>query len=479
MLRPFPLTALCVFSLTCTAAVSLATPTNEQLVAQMDNARGEALQQLKQQIVQRGMAMHELLWQSDDAMSDLRVELRRQIRARRDDEAAARGRVVHEWGSVRYLQNQSGGIVGGMSEDQSDLPAFVQVWSKQPVIDMQIIEKPVIYFYTDKRMNVNVHVTNPNGLITQWYPRATQFQPQRQSWQPQIPARNGQVVWNSVELNPSTPGDLVDVPRDHPWWHVARDVDAATLSVNGDTEKFLFYRGTDAGGAQLRVDQFGEATYKLTNTTDQPIEHVVMLRVHNGKATYHYVRRVPRGYRQTVKLTMDEAKPLDEQWQQQATRFTECLEAHGLFPKEAAGITKIWGRDWFAAEGIRLLYIMPQAHVDQMLRLNISPKPAATVRSIVVQVECVTPDLNERIERLVKQLGDESYDLRAAAQRELLKLDRFAEAVLREQKETADDPEVRERVERILDHLQTKRQQFDQVQIQGGGNPMGLPIIGG
>jgi hypothetical protein len=90
------------------------------------------------------------------------------------------GLVVHEWGTFLAMSGADGATLDGMYHEEHALPGFVHARSKDqlrmPTVSLKG-ETPVIYFYTDRRQEVNVRVKFPEGVWTQWYPQASLVTP--------------------------------------------------------------------------------------------------------------------------------------------------------------------------------------------------------------------------------------------------------------------------------------------------------------
>src|SRR5665213_834447 len=107
---------------------------------------------------------------------------------------------VHEWGTFTDVQGGDGELLSWRPLETSELPGFVRDWKnpgmnrrfagffigneptivtgvKQVMITLQRLETPVMYFYSDADMSVDMDVRFPKGLITEWYPQATQIGP--------------------------------------------------------------------------------------------------------------------------------------------------------------------------------------------------------------------------------------------------------------------------------------------------------------
>ena len=73
------------------------------------------------------------------------------------------------------------------------------------------------------------------------------------------------------------------------------------------------------------------------------------------------------------------------------------LVEQGLFAPEAKAMIATWRDSWFE-EGTRLFYLLPQAAVDAVLPLEISPAPVRVVRTFVGRLELATPEILKDIE---------------------------------------------------------------------------------
>src|SRR5947209_132420 len=85
--------------------------------------------------------------------------------------APAEALVVHEWGTFLTMQGSDGVTLDGMYHEEHALPSFVHARSRDqlriPAVSVKG-ETPVIYFYTDRKLNVSVRVDFPHGVWTQW-----------------------------------------------------------------------------------------------------------------------------------------------------------------------------------------------------------------------------------------------------------------------------------------------------------------------
>ena len=431
--------------------------------------------ELKQRVETEGWSQqwHDELYSHEDPA--VGAALRQMLRAKRDAAALASGLVVHEWGSMQHHLGTTTSEFDPIGEDQSDLPKFVNVWADQPVIQPQVIRKPILYFYTQEQLKVNVTVRFPKGVLTQWYPDVSFYSPMRDGRvRPggnQAQMQNGTLAWHQLNLDPKTDtGKFANVDKDHPWWHTARDTDATPVhmpaqvgrggKVKEAVERFLFYRGAGQYTPMVLPEQSEQGeTFSVRVPFEQiDLRGVFLVRVNDSGATITHAP-VLKG-QSTLKLDgPDQTQPVEAAATTAKVQLIDSLEAAGLFPKEAAGLVKIWGDDMFTTPGDRLLYIMPNNEVERLLPLDIQPAPSQTVRTLIGWVELSTPAAEKRVMNLVKLLGSEKWVERKEADEELRKLDHFAEAILRRAMNTTEDAETRLRIEQILLELEHKRTQ--------------------
>lgn len=431
---------------------------------------------LKQRVEAEGWSQqwHDALYAHEDKA--IGAAVRKMLRAKRDESALSAGLVAHEWGSMQHHVGTSTSEFDLIGEDQSDLPSFVKVWANQPMIGPQVIRKPILYFYAQEKQKVNVTVRFPEGVLTQWYPDVSYFTPQRDGnvrpGNKQVaPPRNGALAWQQIELNPDTKTNLfAKVDKDHPWWHIARDTNATPVRVINQNrrgaqepiaiERFLFYRG--AGSYKPMVlptrNEPGKELSIRVPFSQIDLRGVFLVRVNDSGATIAHAP-VLRAEGTMALGGPDQIKPVEQAAETAKVQLIDSLEAAGLFPKEAAGLVKIWGDDMFTTPGERLLYLMPSNEVERVLPLEIQPAPSQTVRTLIAWVELSTPEAEKRVMDLVEKLGSNDAKVRNAAEAELRSFDRFAESILQRVSSKTTDPNVKQRIDQILSALEQERRQ--------------------
>ncbi len=103
-----------------------------------------------------------------------------------------------------------------------------------------------------------------------------------------------------------------------------------------------------------------------------------------------------------------------------------------------------------AKSEMSLVYVLPEGRVDGLVRLDIKPRPDELVRTAIVVLNNIDPDLGSRIKMLIAELGDPSWPVRDRAQRELEEMDKAAVKQLQDARGHSD-PEIAFRVQQILE----------------------------
>jgi len=73
------------------------------------------------------------------------------------------------------------------------------------------------------------------------------------------------------------------------------------------------------------------------------------------------------------------------------------LISSGLYPEEAHAMLESWKDSWFE-EGSRLIYIVPDSFVENILPLSVEPQPATIHRVFVGRMELLTAATQNAIE---------------------------------------------------------------------------------
>jgi hypothetical protein len=355
--------------------------------------------------------------------------------------------VVHEWGTFTSIAGRDGVALDWRPlSGPSDLPDFVhtiqegnegirhrRVQGKEDMTARVRMETPVLYFYSDKEMDVSVNVNFPKGKITEWYPQAR--------------AVGTNVDWGKVKVMPGAALTFpVESSESH--YYPAREVDAAPVQVcstnnkPAQQEKFLFYRGIGNFDLPLSVKLENDSVV-LKNLGKDEIAHLIIFENQGGKI----------GYRLCDAFTgeMTHERPiLDKSMDALLEDLKQILVASGLYEKEAAAMIKTWRSSWFE-EGMRVFYVLPRNTTDQILPVTIEPRPAELVRVLVGRAEVITSQMERAVQQQISLLRDESPQVREMAIREIRKYGRFSEPILKRLLEQESDAIVRSRIRKLIE----------------------------
>jgi hypothetical protein len=351
--------------------------------------------------------------------------------------------VVHEWGTFTSIAGKDGvALEWRPLNGPTDLPKFVhtiqnrgdglRVPSKADLTAAVRMETPVLYFYSDNEMDVDVKVDFPKGRITEWYPHARSV--------------NTSIDWGRLRV---MPGAVVNLPVEDKESHYypARETDSAPVRVcatddkPAQQEKFLFYRGVGTFDLPVSVKLEGDKVV-LKNTAQDAIAHLIVFENRGGKVGYRVIDSF------TGEITL-ERPTLDRNMESLLHDLNQMLVGSGLYEKEAAAMVKTWRDSWFE-EGLRVFYVLPRQATDTVLPITIDPKPAELVRVLVGRAEVITPEMEKSVQTQVKMLGDPSPTAREAARQDIRKFGRFSEPILKRILEHEPNELIRERINELI-----------------------------
>jgi hypothetical protein len=296
--------------------------------------------------------------------------------------------IAHEWGTFTSIAADDGEAVEWLPlQGPSDLPCFVERFQNLPVkpglAGTVRMETPVLYFYAPAEATVDVSVRFRQGLITEWYPRASVTPAALPATGLRTAGFTSTARWDRVTLRPGTAHELPEESAPS-HYYAARHTDAAPLQVASQREKFLFYRGVGRFGLPVSAvaDHRGRILARSTES-DVPLGTLLLFENRGGRIGFG-VRRAPGSHAtfEPVALNGDAGRLHAE--------LETILVASGLYRKEARAMIETWRDSWFE-EGARLLYIVPAHTIDAVLPLTIDPRPAAVVRVFVGRIELFTP----------------------------------------------------------------------------------------
>jgi len=370
--------------------------------------------------------------------------------------------VVHEWGTFLAMNGADGVTLDGMYHEEHALPGFVHARSRDELrlrTSNLKGETPVIYFYADQPLQVQVEVGFPAGLWTQWYPQADFLGPSLVQ-QGSLPrARGGRIHWTVQVAPPAGKHPPLPVTGSDALWNYARDVDAAFVSAdNGaragssrEWERFIFYRGL--GEAPLPLDLSAADGGRLGCGSNLPegLKHIYVLRVERGKGAYQYLPELKCGDRlDHVMPAMDHAVPVERFAASVSDDLAGRLVESGLYVKEARAMVNTWRASYFTTEGVRALFVLPQAWTDRFIPMTINPPPDELVRVMVGRIELLTPERERAAESAISSLASPDQAVRERAFTLLRDQGRYVEPIVRRVMESTADERVRTLCLRLL-----------------------------
>jgi hypothetical protein len=332
---------------------------------------------------------------------------------------------VHEWGTFTSVQGGDGELLEWRPLQTSELPGFVHDWTKPGLnrfptgigkgglITLQRMETPVIYFYSDEKMTVDVSVDFPKGVITEWYPQASQIGPSLpMATNPPITPTtltNSRAVWKNLEIAPPENllkrGQLLPQDKSGSHYFAARGTGAnlVQMELPGETnspveaEKFIFYRGAGSFKTPLRVSVNADDDVAVENSGVEKLSHLFLVSIHNGRGAFAHMDELPPGNPVSwLNLNALSAEnwqhlPLTQFQNAIGAQMESALTSEGLFADEARAMINTWRDSWLAEEGERVLYILPRTWTDEILPMTLNPQPQNLARVMVGRAEIITP----------------------------------------------------------------------------------------
>lgn len=329
------------------------------------------------------------------------------------DVASARmdpeGVIAHEWGTFTTVAGADGRAADWLPlGGPADLPCFVERYRNRGVIKglranvttltyeavrasllgKVRMETPVLYFYSPKGVTADVRITFPRGLMTEWYPKATVTQHDVASETLRLRGQVSAIEWRDVKIRPQSRTDFLTEPRGS-HYYAARDTDAAPLSVAGQQEKFLFYRGVGDFDVPISAEPAGDGAVRIRNLGTRDLHGVILFQNVGGRLSYRV--------HGTVKDEATIAAPTDSaELSSIRADLERILVDGGLYPKEARAMVTTWRDAWFE-EGVRVFYVLAPADVDAILPLTINPAPVRVARVFVGRMDVITPAIVQSV----------------------------------------------------------------------------------
>jgi hypothetical protein len=271
------------------------------------------------------------------------------------------------------------------------------------------LETPVIYFYTDRPFDARVGVSFNGGSISQWYPQRSGGEPPpaterilTKGLAEPHPERNrldftgggyhGRITWD-VKVEPAGIDAMARVfhSGETPSWIYPRHTNSAlVMNKEGETEKFLFYRGV--GNLQLpgAFTSTDAGQVSVRNAGGAAIPGILAFELDNeSNARWGVARHIVSGGTTRINLG---TRPFTKDWRKAVhAEGVRLLMDAGLFRQEADAMLHTWWSSYFERAGFRVFWIVPRETTDAILPIDVSPAPEKSVRVMLGRTEILSP----------------------------------------------------------------------------------------
>ncbi len=235
-------------------------------------------------------------------------------------------------------------------------------------------------------------------------------------------------------------------------WAPSRNVKANALTVGGENEQFIFYRGIGKFEPDFRVTSDEKGTLTVANSSDQPIAAAFLIQVGSGHGAVQRLAQIPAKGAITVgaPAPLNDQSPTSEQFIAHAGPALKlALVESGLNDDESQAMVDTWTRSYFKTDGTRILYIAPRPWADAILPIRFTPVPDELVRTLVGRVEVLSQlDETALLEKLRAALAQTKTDPNFYY--EAYELGRFAEPKLWRAHALAHEQELKDYIAQII-----------------------------
>ncbi|MGY8766830.1 MAG: hypothetical protein ACKVH8_00195 [Pirellulales bacterium] len=227
------------------------------------------------------------------------------------------------------------------------------------------------------------------------------FDPRHRTLGSLTPNTVGSIQWNTLGIG----GDQLPPATDEHVWLAPRKVAAPLLTTEqGQTERYLFYRGVANIEAPLRVVRDSEQnTLSIySNTSDRNLVkkpmsyHVAWLAdIREGKVAFRKLSNLSsNSANKALASTAANFSPNEYDSKNMLLlrkSMKQALLEEGLYEDEAEAMLNTWKLSYFQSPGLRLFFTLPRDWTDEVLPLTIS-QPAKIVRAMIGRIEIITPE---------------------------------------------------------------------------------------
>jgi hypothetical protein len=345
---------------------------------------------------------------------------------------------IHEWGTFTSLQDEAGRTLGGINSDDEPVPGFCHDanWALvarpselPPVADKGAarchpdvtmrLETPVLYFHLppgeSMPQTASVKVSFRGGWLTQFYPAAETSG--LANMDRLTETATSSLSWNDLKIGVDAAGPQTSDRV----WTAPRAVQAASVTTaNGESEKFLFYRGVGHLASPLQVRRTADAASlavssqlsgALSQCTPLTLQHLWLVSIHpDGACAFRAlapaILQAPlKGQKQPILFSVPAEFSASAYPAANLSRLKSemhaALREDGLFPDEADALLNTWEVSYFKSPGQRLFFMMPKGWTDWYLPLEVSV-PCEVKRAMIGRLELVTPQQRALLKTLAK-----------------------------------------------------------------------------
>lgn len=326
--------------------------------------------------------------------------------------------VVHEWGTFTSVLGSDGERLGGLHHEEELLPSFIvgrdllketsfipggsghcrpskgmPVCDDAPASTFQVtpehvtqkMETPVLYFYSDEKVQAKVSVRFPQGVISQYYPAPISFYPaigNLRSLGEGLVNFDVEVTTEKLALPKVESGNV---------YGPAREVASNDIRSGNQNERFIFYRGLGDFVTALHISSSVGGGVFLENVGSK-ISQVILLDVTSTTGAVKALGAME--YQQQMHVNGKALSDFRSQklphaeFEAQAQKvIVDALIASGLYPDESLAMFNTWKTSYLKSHGLRALYVLSRQETDHLLPIAVSPKPSELVRTLVGRIE--------------------------------------------------------------------------------------------
>jgi len=388
-----------------------------------------------------------------------------------------KGLVVHEWGVFR-VHDDIALANADMRAEWDGLPKFIygQVKGRdfpKPWGDLEIVDKPVLFFHCPQAVDVDLKVDFPGGIPAVWWPGTQTPAGNLGGLRPRVfsgPAGGPDTLCRTLEWRlhlkeapkngKGAPG-LLAVDSGH-WVNTLRSVKADDVfafvggqGVGYEREKFVYYDGLVPRAKWIGITVAGDKV-SVKNRLNHPVFDLTV--VDRRQSAHVRVARLARLDPRTGMQALEFKEADRTDWPAAGVRtLLKQLQDAGLNEDEGQSLIDVWKQELLQADGVTLFYRLPQEEYERLLPLTLKPGAEKLVRVGLVQQPHCEPDLAERVARLVPDLGDDDFQTRERAQKRLADMGRAGFVHLRRLHDETKDVEIKKRLEQLLEKYEAER----------------------